>query len=109
MSTIKDPCGFMIGENHPSTLIEAQERACEIEENLASSFHQDEDFLEEVTQINQVTNFITSPPDFLHVTKAYLHKEKREVANRVVGQITSFVKKGRDQNLEECLPPWKKG
>jgi len=43
ISAIKNPCGFIIGITHPYTLIEAQERTCEIEENLDSSFHWVED------------------------------------------------------------------
>jgi hypothetical protein len=37
MSTMKDPCGVLIGKGCPTTLLEAQERACEIEENMTSS------------------------------------------------------------------------
>jgi hypothetical protein len=75
MSTINYPCGHLVGKDHASTLMEAQESACEMDENLISSYHQEEESLEEVIQINQVTRFVTSPSHLLHATKAYLHKE----------------------------------
>jgi hypothetical protein len=37
MSTMRDPCGVIIGKGFPITLLEAQERLCEIEENITSS------------------------------------------------------------------------
>jgi hypothetical protein len=40
MSTMKYPRGVLIGKGIPITLFEAQERACEIEENMTSSLSQ---------------------------------------------------------------------
>jgi hypothetical protein len=42
ISTMKDLYGGLVRE-HPTTLFEAQERACEIEENLATSLIQEEE------------------------------------------------------------------
>jgi hypothetical protein len=94
----------MIGKNHPSTLMEAQERACEMDENLISSYHKDEGSLEKVIQINQVTSLIASPSNLFYVTKAYLHKERREIANKVASQITGFVKKVEDPKPKNVSP-----
>jgi hypothetical protein len=105
MSPINDPCGFLIGKNCPSTLIEAHERECEVEENVAFSFHQNEDCLEEISQINQVASFITSPPDTFHVTKAYLCKEKREAASMTFGKITIFVRNKEGPKSKIMSPP----
>jgi hypothetical protein len=74
MSTMKDPCGVLIGR-HPTTLFEAQERACEIEENITSSLMQEEDCLEETFQINQIDDFVL--PDPPHNIRTYLQKNER--------------------------------
>lgn len=58
MLTMNNPYGFLLGENCPSTLIEAQERACEIEEHLISSYPQNMNGPEETAQIDEVVNFI---------------------------------------------------
>jgi hypothetical protein len=76
MSTIKDPCGFLIGKDLPPSLIKAQERE-RVEENLASSFHQVGDCPKEITQVKLLTNFTTPLPHPLHATKDYLDKERR--------------------------------
>jgi hypothetical protein len=62
MSTMRDPCKVLIGKGRPATLLEAQERACEIEDNIASSLNQEEDYLEETFQINQVDDFVIPYP-----------------------------------------------
>jgi hypothetical protein len=57
---MRDPYGVLIGK-HPTTLFEAQERACEIEENITSSLMQTKDSLEETFQINQIEVCLTRP------------------------------------------------
>jgi hypothetical protein len=42
--TLNDPYGSLIGKNYPTTLMEAKERACQINENLTSSHYRDEIF-----------------------------------------------------------------
>jgi hypothetical protein len=91
-------------KNHPSSLIEAQERACEIEENLASSFHQVEDCPKEVTQVNLLTNFTTPPPNPPHATKDYLDKERREATRRVVTQVMSVIGKRKTPESRKRTP-----
>jgi hypothetical protein len=51
-----------------------KKRACEIEENIASSLCQDEDCLEEIIQINQVADLVV--PDPPHGVKTYLERER---------------------------------
>jgi hypothetical protein len=53
--------GVLIGR-HPTTLFEAQERVCEIEENITSSLIQEEEYLKEMFQINQIDDFFS--PEF---------------------------------------------
>jgi hypothetical protein len=72
ISTMKDPYGVLIGR-HPTTLFEAQERACEIEENLASSLIQEEECLKETLQINQIDDFVS--PNFPSDVRTYLQEE----------------------------------
>jgi hypothetical protein len=64
ISTMKDPYGALI-RRHPTTLFESQERACEIEENLAISLMQEEESPTETLQINQIDDFVTPkiPPN----------------------------------------------
>jgi hypothetical protein len=73
MSTMKYPCEVLIGKGCPTTLLESQERACEIEENMTSSLIQDEDCLEEIIQINQVDDFVIPEPP--HNIRTYLQRE----------------------------------
>jgi hypothetical protein len=61
ISTMKDPYVVLI-RRRPTTLFEAQERVCEIEENIISSIMQEEDCIEETFQINQIDDFAS--PDF---------------------------------------------
>jgi hypothetical protein len=62
MSTMNDALGVLIGKGRPTILLEAQERACEIEENITSSLNQEEECLEEIIQINQVDDFVIPDP-----------------------------------------------
>jgi hypothetical protein len=69
---MKDPYGFLIGRC-PTTLFEAQERSCEIEENLASALLQEEECLKETLQINWIDNFVS--PNFPLDVRTYLQEE----------------------------------
>jgi hypothetical protein len=69
---MKDPYGVLIGRR-PTTLFEAQERACEIEENITSSLIQEEECLEETFQINQIDDFVS--PYFPLDVRTYLQEE----------------------------------
>jgi hypothetical protein len=71
----EDPYGVLIGRR-PTTLFEAQERACEIEENLASSPLQEEECLKETLQINQIDDFAS--PNFPSDIRTYLQEEKKK-------------------------------
>jgi hypothetical protein len=62
MSTMRDPCEVLIGKGCPTTFLKAQERACDIEENITSSLSQEEDKLEEIFQINQFDDSIIPDP-----------------------------------------------
>jgi hypothetical protein len=79
MSTMKDPYGVLIGRL-PTTLFEAQERVCEIEESITYSLMQEEDCLKETLQINQIDDFVLRYPPCDIGT--YLQKEREEVAKR---------------------------
>jgi hypothetical protein len=58
MLTMNNPYGFLLGEKCLSTLIEAQERACEIEEHIIYSYSQNMNGPEEMTQVDGFFNFI---------------------------------------------------
>jgi hypothetical protein len=73
MLTMKDPCGFLIGKGCPTTLFEAQERVCDIEDNITSSLIQEEHCLEETFQINQIDDFVLPYPP--RNIRTYIQKE----------------------------------
>jgi hypothetical protein len=74
MLTVNNPYSFLLGENFPSTLIEAQERTCEIKENLISSYPQNTNIPQEIAQIDEVVNFIQIVPlsETHRITKTYM-------------------------------------
>jgi hypothetical protein len=94
MSTMRHPCGFLIGQGCPTTLFEAQERVCEIEENIDLSLCQDEDCLEEIIYINQVSDLVL--PDPPHNVRTYLQREREEDANQDVGHVMSLLGKDKE-------------
>jgi hypothetical protein len=67
---MKDPNGVLIGKGLPTNLFEAQERACDIEENIAFSLCKDEDCIEKIIQINQVGDLVIPEPP--HNVMTYL-------------------------------------
>jgi hypothetical protein len=75
-----------------------------MDERIVSSYHQEEESLEEVIQINQISRFVTSPPELLHVNQSYLRKEKEETTNKVVSQIIGFVKRVEDPKSKRMSP-----
>jgi hypothetical protein len=72
---MKDLYGAMIRERF-TTLFESQERACEIEENLATSLIQEEENLKEALQINQIDDFVS--PELPSDVKTYLQEEQEK-------------------------------
>jgi hypothetical protein len=72
---MKDLYGALIGRR-PTTLFEAQERACEIEENLATSLIQEEESPKETLQINQIDDFVS--PNFPSDVRTYLREEREK-------------------------------
>jgi hypothetical protein len=105
ISTMKDPYGFIIGKGCPTTLFEAQERECDIEEKMAFSLYQDEDCFEEVIQVNQVAYLVILDPP--HSIRTYLQREQEEVINQVVGHMMSLLGKNKEPTSEEITPPIK--
>jgi hypothetical protein len=79
---MKDPYGVLIGR-HPTTLFEAQERACEIEENLASSLIQEEECLKETLHINHIDDFVSPKfPPMLELTCK--RNERRKLKGKLI-------------------------
>jgi hypothetical protein len=69
---MKDLYGGLV-RKHPTTLFEAQERACEIEENLATSLIQEEENPKKALQINQIDDFVS--PELPADVRIYLQEE----------------------------------
>ena len=100
---MREPYRVLIGKGRPTNLFEAQERACEIEENTTFSLCQDEDCVEEIIQINQVADLTIMDPT--HDVRTYLQRERQEVANKVVGHVMSLLGKDKEPTSEEIPPP----
>jgi hypothetical protein len=58
MQTINDPYGSLIGKNNPTTLMEAQQRACQIDENMTSSHHHNDSFPQGTMQASQMIHIV---------------------------------------------------
>jgi len=89
MSNMRDPYGVLIGKGCSTTLLEAQERACEID--TTSSLNQEEECLEKIIHINQVDDFVV--PDPPCNIRTYLQKKQEVVAKKNVGHIISLMDK----------------
>jgi hypothetical protein len=87
---MKDPYGVLIGRL-PTTLFEAQERSCEIKENITSSIMQEEDCLEQTFQINHIDDFVSPDPPL--DIRTYLQKEREEVVKTVAHLMMSLLGK----------------
>jgi len=77
--TLKDLYGALI-RRCPTTLFEAQERACEIEEKLVASLIQEEEIPKGTLQINQIDDFVS--PNFPSDVKTYLRKQWEKAVER---------------------------
>jgi hypothetical protein len=78
----------------PTTLFEAQERVCEIEENITSSIIQEEECLEETFQINQIDDFVS--PDFPLDVRTYLQGEREKAAKREAHRMINLLRKEKE-------------
>lgn len=99
---MNNPYGFLLGENCPFTLIEAQERACEIEEHLISSYPQNMNGPEETAQIDEVVNFIETMSLFetYHIKKTYLQMVEGKATTKFVDHMINFIKSENTPNLD---------
>lgn len=102
MSTMKDPCGILIGRR-PTTLFEAQERACEIEENITSSLIQEEECLKETLQINQIDDFVSL--DFPLNVRTYLQEEREKATERVARLMINLLVEEKEVTLRNTPCP----
>jgi hypothetical protein len=99
MLTMNNPYGFLLGENFPSTLIKSQERACEIEEHLISSYPQNMNCPEETAQIDEVVNFIqTVPLSETFISQRHIYRWKKEgLPLNSIDHMINFIKKEKAQ------------
>jgi len=103
ISIMKYPYRVLIRKGFPTTLFEAKERACDIEENISFYLCQDEDCIGEIIQINQVVYLVISYPP--HNVKTYLQKEREEANNQFSGHMMSLLGKDKEPTSEEIPPP----
>jgi len=71
--------GILIRE-HPTTMFEFQERACEIEENLDTPLLPKEENPKKALQINQIDDFVS--PELPSDVGIYLQKEWEKAVDR---------------------------
>jgi hypothetical protein len=104
ISTMKDLYGALIRE-HPTTLFEAQERACEIEENLATSLIQEEENPKETLQINQIDDFVS--PELPSDVRTYLQEEREKATEREACLMINLLEEERERNIRKNTSPTK--
>jgi hypothetical protein len=97
---MNNPYGFLLRENHPLNLIEAQKGSCKIEEHVTSSYPQILISFKETTKINEIVNFMHIDPmtETFGVNKTYLKMEEKRVSTEAIDYMINFVRVKESQN-----------
>jgi hypothetical protein len=99
---MKDLYEALIRER-PTTLFEARERACKIEENLATSLIQGEENPKATLQINQIDDFVSL--ELSSDVRTYLQEEREKAVERATCLMINLLEEEREKTLEKAPRP----